>query len=475
MLVTPLALREGPAALEALPVLARALEGEGPLLVPHAAGTPPPTTVSEAEGVPRDAALAVGTSGSTGRPKLAVLSAAALRASADATHEVVGGSGVWLLALPPHHIAGLQVLLRSLAAGHTPVAVQRHSSFAPHHLADAVARADEQAPGARRYTSLVPTQLVRLLATTDGVQTLRRLDAVLVGGASTSKDVLDRARSLGVNVVTTYGMSETCGGCVYDGRSIPGVQVRLREGRVHLGGAPLAHGYLDDGRLSDGGVFTTEPSGVADMVAPSDPSAPSALPAPSAPPAPSASPAPQTEPTRWFRTDDLAHVSDGRLVIDGRVDDVIITGGLKVLPRDVERALEPLLPDGAAVAVVGVPDPEWGHCVGAVFVPRPSSHTGTDSGTDTGTDTATGTSTDTGTDAGIDAGTDDETLAALTDLGARIPEILEAARSVLPPHAVPRRVSLAPALPLRGPGKPDREALRLLLTTEPHPASATFP
>lgn len=399
MRVAPLSLRPGPSALEALPALSRALDGEGPLLIPHAEGAAaaPATLPAHAEGVPADAAVAIGTSGSTGNPKLAVLSAAALRASARATHEVLGGPGVWLLALPPHHIAGLQVLLRSLVAGHAPVPVERHSTFAAYHLSDAVVAAREQAPGARRYTSLVPTQLVRLLATDDGVAALRGVDAVLVGGAATSSDVLERARAHGVPVVTTYGMSETCGGCVYDGRPLPGVQVRLDGRRIHLGGAPVAHGYLSRGRLIDGGAFTSDESG-----------------------------------TRWFRTDDLGHDDRERLVIDGRVDDVVVSGGLKVLPRDVERAFEPLLPDGTSITVLGVADPEWGECVGAVFVPRPCGHPGE----------------------------------AVANLEARMPELLRQARSALPGHALPRRVKVVAALPVRGPGKPDREALRRLLRCE---------
>lgn len=403
MLVTPLALRAGPAALQALPALARALHGEGPLLVPHAEGTAPAHLPDRVEGAPDDAAVAIGTSGSTGNPKLAVLSAAALRASADATHELLGGPGVWLLALPPHHIAGLQVLLRSLAAGHEPVPVERHSTFAPYHLADAVAAAREHNPGVRRYTSLVPTQLVRLLATNDGIAALRGVDGILVGGAATSRDVLERARAHGVPVVTTYGMSETCGGCVYDGRPLSGVQVRLEDGRVHLGGAPVAHGYLVDGGVTDSGVFTTSPDATAGG-------------------------------TRWFRTDDLGHFDHDRLVIDGRVDDVVITGGLKVLPRDVERAFEPLLPDGTSMTVVGVPDAEWGECVGAVFVPRPCEHP-------------------------------NEAIAQFT---ATLPALLDAARAVLPAHALPRRIKVIPMLPLRGPGKPDRDALRRLLGAEGH-------
>lgn len=411
MLIAPIELGTGAAFEAELPRLRAALAGDGPLLVPYAPGAPPPLLPERAEGLPDDAAFALGTSGSTGTPKLAVLSAAALRASAQATHETLGGPGQWVAALPPHHIAGLQILLRALAGGHAPVPISTEGSFGPGHLIAALDRARREAPRARRYTSLVPTQLVRLLDSADGVRALRGFQAILVGGAATARPILDRAREVGARVITTYGMSETCGGCVYDGRPIGRIEVEFEDGRVLLGGAPVAHGYLHvpgDGspaRLTDRGVFSTDRGG-----------------------------------TRWFRTDDLGHGEGDRLVLDGRADDVINTGGLKVLPGVVERALAPLLPAGTSVLVVGVPDPEWGEVVGAVAVPAsPEGAEGT-----AGTEGTEGTEGTAGTDALRDA----------------LPRALERLRDELPGHALPRRWDVLPTMPLRGPGKPDRRGIR---------------
>lgn len=490
--VEHLVIASGRAALEAVPALRAALDGEGPLLVPTADKGTRLTSVTQAEGLPADAAVAIGTSGSTGTPKLAVLSAAALRGSAAATEKAMGGPGQWTLALPPHHIAGLQVMLRSLAAGYEPVPVERTDSFSARHVVDALRRARVAAPDARRYTSFVPTQLGRLLATPEGLDVLRAFDGILVGGAATPAEMIQRCRSEGVRVLTTYGMSETCGGCVYDAVPLDGVQVRLEPdetgapaqgrdrppaleterdagsstatpdalgpnvpvadhaapARVVLGGVPVAHGYLQPiareseghvhepadnqprdstgenpsclGTVVDAGVFFVDEAG-----------------------------------TRWFRTDDLGRLAGGspefgwegtpdhaaprpnglsdrtdsapRLVLEGRVDDMIVTGGLKVLPRVVERALEPHLPEGATALVVGVPDERWGQTVGAVLVPA------------------------------VPAGA--------SALEARVESVLAAAAHDLPGHARLRRVRVLPTMPLKGPGKPDREAVRRSLTS----------
>ncbi len=415
MLVRSLAVGPGSNALRHLPELAHALTGAGPLLIPHATGAPPPVTVREAHGVPDDAAFAVATSGTTGTPRLAVLSAGALRASAQATHERLGGPGIWVLALPGHHIAGLQVLARSIAAGHAPVIVERRTGFAAAHLGSAARRARDQAPRARRYTSLVPTQLVRLLASPQGVAVLREFDAVLVGGAAISPAALSRARSLKVPIVATYGMSETCGGCVYDGVPLTGVTAGVHAGRITLSGPVVAHGYLGgNGRLSDGGVFTTTAGGRRAIL--TDDCGHIASPA--------------GQPWHAGPDGEIDDSGQSRLVLDGRVDDVIITGGLKVRPDDVEAALEAVLPPGTQVAVTGLPDEEWGARVGAVVAPAFGARS-----------------------------------SALIQLQAVLPHALAHARATLPAYAHPRRVLAVAEMPLRGPGKPDRAAVRTLLTS----------
>lgn len=378
----PLAVPLGPAALTVLPRLAAALDGNAAVL-PYAASAPLPVLpVADPAELPDGLALVVGTSGSTGTPKRAMLTVDALRASARATHGRLGGAGQWLLALPAHHVAGIQVLLRSVDAGTVPVAMDLTDGFVPQAF---VAAVDAMDPSARRYTSLVPTQLVRLLDHPRGPEALRRLDAVLVGGAALPPRLRHRADLTGVTVVATYGMSETAGGCVYDGKPLPCTEIAFDdENRIHVGGATVAHGYL--GRPD----LTAEAFGVDE------------------------------DGMRWFRTDDVGRTDEqSRLHVDGRVDDLINTGGLKVAPRLVEEAVLEHVPGVADVVVVGSPDPEWGEAVCALVVLQPGALR-----------------------AGLTAG----------ELRAHL-------RGILPDHALPRRAATAAEVPTRGPGKPDRRAV----------------
>ncbi len=386
----PLPLPAGPGVLAALPALAAALQGRGPALLPIAAGTAAPAELAPGaplaagEDDPADpTALVVTTSGSTGTAKGALLSAGALRASAAATDERLGGPGRWLLALPPWHVAGLQVLLRSLR-GELPVVLPA-GPFRP-EVFIATART---LPAGRKYVSLVPTQLHRILQDPRATEVLAGFDAVLVGGAATAPAVLAAARSAGVTAVTTYGMTETCGGCVYDGRPLDGVSVGLEfvdavpggPGRVVLSGPVVARGYR--GRPRDA-AFAVPGS---------------------------------------FVTGDLGTWSDDRLQVLGRVDDVIVTGGLKVAPQQVEAVIV-ALPGVAAAVVVGVPDEQWGEVVTAVVVPT-------------------------------DPDFDPEAIRRLSSLA---------------PHQRPRRIELVRAIPERGPGKPDRRAIRdSLMRAAPRP------
>ena len=270
-----------------------------------------------------DVALVVPTSGSTGEPKGAMLTAAALRHSARATHDRLGGPGQWLLALPVTHVAGLTVLVRSLEARTRPEVLDLYGGFSVSAFVAATARL---APGVRHYTSLVPTQLRRLL---DAGADLSTYDGVLVGGAALSPSLHRTAVEAGVRIVTTYGMSETCGGCVYDGEPLDGVTVRLREdSRVELGGPMVFAGYrlrpdLTAAALVDGRHVTQDLG-------------------------------------RWS--------ADGRLEVLGRADDVIVSGGVNVPAALVERVVAGH-PGVAACAVVGRPDPEWGERVVAVVQP----------------------------------------------------------------------------------------------------------
>jgi o-succinylbenzoate---CoA ligase len=316
---------------ELVDALAAALDG-GPAVLPLGLGARPGVMRA-----PVGTAVVITTSGSTGEPKLVALSGAALRASARATEARLGGPGRWLLALPAEHVAGVQVIVRALSAGAPPVVMDLRAGFRP----DAFAAATATLGPGRRYTSLVPTQLRRILDAEGAVvAALRSYAAVLVGGAALDPATRERALNAGVRVVTTYGMSETAGGCVYDGVPLDGVTVELDEdGRILLGGPTLASGYLHpDGDRADTRGAEGEGTGVGSAFA-----------------------------GGRFPTGDLGRWRDGRLEVLGRADDVIVTGGEKVAPAAVERVLA-AQPGVRAACVVGLPDAEWGQVVAAAVV-----------------------------------------------------------------------------------------------------------
>jgi O-succinylbenzoic acid--CoA ligase len=262
-----------------------------------------------------DGPVVVRTSGSTGEPKDVVLSPAALLASARGAHERLGGPGRWLLALPQTYVAGLNVLVRSALVGDSPVLVD-----------GSLAQAARAMTGQRRYTALVPTQLHRLAAAGE-LSALGGFDAVLVGGAALPAHLAEQAAAAGVRVVQTYGASETCGGCVYDGRPLDGVDVRIAgDGRVQLSGPVLFDGYA--GR----------PEVTAQVLA-----------------------------DGWFTTGDVGRLENGRLQVLGRADDVAVSGGVNIALDAVTGALRTVSGVRDAVAVA-VPDDEWGARVVAVVV-----------------------------------------------------------------------------------------------------------
>jgi O-succinylbenzoic acid--CoA ligase len=321
----------------ALKALAAALHGEGPA-VELSAGPDghPVVSLVETPGI-EDAAVVVRTSGSTGTPKATVLTVDALAASSMATAFALKGEGQWLLALPVQYVAGVQVLVRSLFAGTRPWAMDLSNGF----TAEAFTAAALELTDKIRYTSLVPTQLQRLLdnPSADTLAVLRRFNGVLLGGGPAPVALLEAARDAGVRVITTYGAAETSGGCVYDGFPLEGVAVRVAEdGRIHLGGATLAAGYLDAPHL------TAEAFADDDGV-------------------------------RWYCTNDLGTLdADGRLTVLGRADDVIITGGIKVSAAHVQEELEKF--DGVTAAfVAGVQSARWGQAV-AAYVAMSSASSG---------------------------------------------------------------------------------------------------
>ena len=380
------------------------------------------------------------TSGSTtGTGKLVGVSMDALVASARATHKRLGGAGIWVLALPAYHAAGVQVLVRAAVAGTRVFNAYKEGGFDPQHLAqvidaacaaaadcdagssfddDAVSScaggAGGEAEGALAadaagracpvYTSLVPTQLRRGLDDEQLRGALARLDAVLIGGAAADAQLLEQAKAAGIKVVTTYGMSETCGGCVYDGQPLPGVSMDVDQvtGAIWLSGPMLATGYLGDEELTRR-CFVSRPQAHCGGGAGSG--------------------AGTGEPARrWFITSDRGQIVDGRLQVLGRLDDVIISGGIKVEPGPIEAllALNPLVSE---CAVVGLPDPTWGQAVTAVVVPASTPGLGR------------------------------------VDQGAIVAQIRVYLEQKLSGAQCPKQVLLADALPYKGIGKVDRRAL----------------
>lgn len=348
---------------EMLVALRDALSGSGPAVFAVDNPVDPPREV------PQRVAVVVQSSGSTAAPKRVALSADALLASAAATESTLGGPGQWLLALGTHYIAGINVLVRSIASGTEPV-VMASAGFTVEGFVAAAAALDHPL----RFTSLVPAQLARLLEAPEALAVLRRFDRILVGGQSAPRAMLDRAAELGIAVTRTYGSSETSGGCVYDGRPIGAAQVRVIDGEVQIAGPTLAEGYLDDPARTDAAFI-------------------------------------HDDGLRWYRTGDTGELHEGALSVTGRLDDVIISGGVKVSLGELERLLRGATPLADAV-VVPAEDARWGQ------VPVVVSTTTMD-----------------------------------------LAEIREIARQALGVAAAPARLVVVDAIPLLSSGKPDRLAI----------------
>ncbi len=385
-------------------------------------------------------ALVVGTSGSTGTPKRTALTARALAASAAATENFFDSNSdaasQWLLALPAHYIAGAQVLARSVLAGTAPVIAR--SVIEPVHFSPEVfLQAVERMSSARRFISLVPTQLHKLLESADANphlgaeihEALGSFTGILLGGAPASADLLAAATALGLNTVTTYGSAETAGGCVYSGSVLPGVRVELvpeegmpavpdiegksaieesvQVGRIWISGAHLASGYIGDAARTAEHFFTA------------------------------------ADGTRWYRTDDYGllspaaapdsnkNCSEQRLQVLGRSDDVLISGGVKISARAVATVLEEH-PAVREACVVGLPDARWGTAIAAAVTLVPFA----------------------GATPAENSPALNEELCAL--LRARCTEKLGA-------PAAPKQLSILPDFPLTSTGKPDRAKIYSIL------------
>jgi len=275
---------------EYVSALDKALTSDGPAL-----GCGPVHSTS----VRSDISLLVATSGSTGTPKEIAITSSALLASATASNKFLKAAkgDVWSLLLPLTHIAGINVLVRAMQLESTPLDLRNHVGAYPH--------AD--------YTAIVPTQLFNVLnENSDLLKHLQGAKAVLVGGASLSPELRAQGVAAGINVVTTYGMSETSGGCVYDGIALDGVAFEITsDGCIRISGPVLAEVERENG---------------------------------------------------WFVTNDLGKIVDGKLQIIGRTDDVIISGGENISLNAVQEHINRKFPD-LLVAAFSTPDNKWGQAL----------------------------------------------------------------------------------------------------------------
>lgn len=330
--------------------LPRVLSGEDPAIAPLPAG--PAAYVDrlvetirpedpEAPLESDDVAIVLSTSGSMGQPRGVLLTADNLTSAAKATVQRLGGPSRWVLALPCHHVGGMQVLIRSHLSGIPVVpldSVGGAGKWTPHEFVHATrnARAMADADGTTLSTALVPTQLSRILSLGDAIaDTLAAYDNILIGGAAVSKALLDQATRLGGKLTATYGMTETSGGIIYNGEALPGCTAEVGElnenevGQITLTGPTIALGYRLDPELTEKHFQYGR-----------------------------------------FLASDLGYFDEGnKLHVVGRSDDLVQIGGLGVSVTAVELTAEEH-PDVANVAAVATPDEEWGSTITLFVVPR---------------------------------------------------------------------------------------------------------
>lgn len=264
-------------------------------------------------------ALCCPTSGSTGMPRMVVLQRASIALAAATRDDEMGGPSAWFVGIPPVTAGGLIAIARGLRSPMAPKAWSGAgvARFDPAQFAAEAAQFLDHARacGVAARVSLVATQVHRLLGDPQAAGILARFDSVLVGGGPMAEATRIAARAADIAVVHSYGATETCGGCVYDGQAVSGTQVRIDHGEVQISGDCLAYGYLDGPlRLTDDG---------------------------------------------WWRSGDRGSITDGNLRITGRFDDIVTINGTNVDLAAVRRVLT-TVPGVREAAVVTTPDPAGG-------------------------------------------------------------------------------------------------------------------
>ena len=252
--------------------------------------------------------IVVSSSGSTGLQKQVIIKKTAFDTSTKLANKYLNAKPgqTWSLLLPVTHIAGVNVLLRAGDLGTEVIDNRQRENYID---------AD--------FVSVVPTQIYKAL--TEDKNLLRHLKnakAVLVGAAAIKIEIFNQAIENGINLIRTYGMSETCGGCVYEGSPLPGVKLEIKSGIIYLNSPTMASGYLNQPKLWD-----------------------------------------ENFKAGWFKTNDLGQIVKNKLEVIGRSDDVVITGGEKVSISEIDSFLIKTFPT-ITFKTFAIEDAKWGQIIG---------------------------------------------------------------------------------------------------------------
>lgn len=257
-----------------------------------------------------------------------------IRGMAEAVNSAVGRPGRWILTAPVTEIDGIMTLARAIAVNIPPIIAAKTQPASAVEIIRAVQRAQDrsQKDEAPIYLQISKAQLAELLEVPPAQRTeLNKVSKLIVTGLTSRDHLVRTAGQAGISIVQGYGIPESCGLCVLDGKPVAGVHVATIGDRIWLSGICMMTGYLAD-------------PGEVEFIS--------------------------RGRKRWLRTKDAGHIRGSQLVVDGRVRDVIATAGVRIQASLVERVIRDL-PQVEQVVVVGVPDPKWGSLVTAVIKPAP--------------------------------------------------------------------------------------------------------